>query len=114
MRKFFFQTTAGVIAAVALASALSGCGKRVTDSNLSKVKAEMTMKEVESILGHPTRANYHDLTLQTQMKTLPASRYYYDQDGRTVELIFVGDRLKGHTGNFDGTAPEPEKEQKKP
>lgn len=80
---------------------LAGCGKRVTDANLAEVKADMSMKEVESILGQPTRSKSHELTLLTQMKTLPATRYYYEQDGQTVELIFVSDKLIGKNGHFE-------------
>ena len=79
---------------------LAGCGRRVTDANLDCVKPEMSSKEVESILGQPTKVKTHELTLQTQMKTLPAARYYYTQDGQTVELVFVNDKLVGKSGSF--------------
>lgn len=80
----------------------AGCGKRITDVNLNQVKTEMTTKEVESILGPPTRVKSHEMTLQTQMKTLPATTYYYEQGGETVELRFVGDKLApgGRNGSF--------------
>lgn len=87
---------------IAFSAALSGCGKRITDANLREVKAEMTSKEVESILGQPTRMDMpHELKLQ-EVKTLQVTRYYYDQAGKTVQLTFVGDRLAtgGVTGKF--------------
>lgn len=80
---------------------VSACGKRLTDANLAEVRADMSMKEVESVLGQPSRVKSHELTLLTQMKTLPATRYYYEQDGQTVELIFVSDKLIGKNGNFE-------------
>lgn len=80
---------------------LTACGKRITDANLDCVKPDMSAKEVESILGQPTTVKTHELTLQTQMKTLPAQRYYYEQTGRTVELIFVNDKLVGKNGSFE-------------
>ena len=87
--------------AVLVMLAFTACGKRVTDSNLDCVKPDMSAKEVESILGQPTSIKTHELTLQTQMKTLPAQRYYYEQNGKTVELIFVNDKLIGKNGTFD-------------
>jgi hypothetical protein len=81
---------------------LTSCGRRVTDTNLREIKPDMSAKEVESILGPPTRAdNPHELTLQRQL-TLPVTRYFYDQNGTTVELTFVGDKLAsgGVKGSF--------------
>ncbi len=84
-----------------LALGLGACGRRVTDTNLDCVRPDMSTKEVESILGQPTRVKTHELTLLTEMKTLPAQRYYYEQDGQTVELIFVNDKLVGKNGSFN-------------
>lgn len=97
-------TSHSVVVALALGLTLgvifSGCGKRITDANLREVKPEMTSKEVESILGPPTRMDMpHELKLQ-EVKTLQVTRYYYDQAGKTVELTFVGDRLA--TGGING------------
>ena len=83
--------------------ALTACGKRITDANLNEVKPDMSTKEVESILGQPTKMESHDLPLQTQQKTLNATVYTYEQDGKTVDLYFVGDKLVspgGIQGNF--------------
>lgn len=80
--------------------ALTGCGQRLTDANLDEVVPDMSKKEVESILGQPSAIKTHELTLQTQMKTLTATRYYYDQAGQKVELIFVADKLVGKNGHF--------------
>ncbi len=79
----------------------TGCGPRITDRNLDEVKPDMSKKEVESILGQPTDIKSHELTLQTQMKTLQATRYYYEQAGHRVELIFVADKLVGKNGHFE-------------
>ncbi len=72
---------------------LEGCGKRITDANLREVKPDMSTKEVESILGQPTKVQSHDLPLQTQPKTLNATVYTYMQEGKSVDLFFVGDKL---------------------
>jgi hypothetical protein len=91
---------------------LSACGPRLSDSNLNQVRTDMSPKEVESILGQPTRIKAHELPLQTQMKTLPAQRYYYEQNGQTVELVFVNDKLVDKNGSFDPHAsPTPNSEK---
>ncbi len=97
-------TSAFRLSHFAILLSLTACGRHVTDSNLDQVKPDMSSKEVESILGQPSRVKTHELTLQTQMKTLPAQRYYYEQNGRTVELIFVNDKLIGKEGSFDNDA----------
>ncbi len=79
----------------------TGCGRQITDRNLAEVRSDMSKKQVESILGQPTSVKTHELTLQTQMKTLQATRYYYEQAGKKVELIFVADKLVGKNGHFE-------------
>lgn len=85
--------------------ALCGCGKRVTNANLAQVRPEMSAKEVESILGVPNQVKTSELTLQTQMKTLPTTTYVYEQNGKTVHLFFVGDKLVSD-GGIQGTFGE--------
>lgn len=82
--------------------AFSGCGKRITDANLDRVKSDMSTKEVESILGPPTRAESPPELKSQEVKRLTVTRYVYEQNGQTVELTFVGDRLAsgGVRGNF--------------
>lgn len=84
-----------------LSVALAGCGKRVTDSNLDQVKPDMSTKEVESILGIPTRTEEPPELKSQAVKTLSVTRYVYEQNGKKVTLTFVGDRLA--TGGIDGT-----------
>lgn len=96
-----FDVRRSLLAAITCSLLLTACDRHVTDSNLDQVKPDMSSKEVESILGQPTHIKTHELTLQTQMKTLPAQRYYYEQEGRTVELIFVNDKLIGKEGSFE-------------
>ncbi len=92
--------------ALALAlTVLTACGPRITDANLAEVKPDMTTKEVESILGPPTRSDSPpELKLPTY-KTLQVTRYYYEQNGEKVVLTFVGDRLA--SGGIDGTFATP-------
>lgn len=81
---------------------LTACGQRITNANLAHVKSDMSTKEVESILGPPTRTDTPPELKSEEVKTLPVTRYYYEQNGKTVELLFVGDRLAsgGVKGNF--------------
>lgn len=87
---------------------LAACSRHVTDANLRQVRPDMSSKEVESILGQPTRTESAPELKSTEVKTLPVTRYVYEQDGKTVELIFVGDKLASGDGgqpaikgNFD-------------
>jgi hypothetical protein len=74
------------------------CSRHLTQTNLNQVKRDMSIKEVESILGPPTRVDSH-VELPQQV-AVPVTHYYYDQDGKTVELIFYGDKLaSGNAGN---------------
>ena len=80
---------------------LAACGRNVTDANLAYVKSDMSTKEVESILGPPTRSNAPPELKSEEVKTLAVTRYVYEQNGKSVELLFVGDRLA--TGGVKGT-----------
>ena len=81
---------------------LEGCSRHISNANLDQVKPEMNSKEVESILGLPTRTETPPEIKSPEVKTVPVTRYVYEQDGNTVELTFVGDRLAsgGIKGNF--------------
>lgn len=88
---------------IASAFALSACGRRFTNDNLrvvdeQRIKLEkaskgLSPKEVESILGQPTRSETTRLPLETQKKEIEVVRYFYKQDGETVELHFVDNKL---------------------
>lgn len=83
--------------------ALAACGPRLTNDNLrvvdeQRMKLEQTgkglsPKEVESILGQPTSSETARLPLETQKKEVQVVRYIYKQDGDTVELHFVDNKL---------------------
>jgi uncharacterized lipoprotein YehR (DUF1307 family) len=97
MKALPFQRLILLIAAVCSLS-LSACGKRITDANLKQVRPDMSTKEVESILGPPSKSSTHELELETQKARLPATTYIYEQDGKSVQLYFVGDKLVTHGG----------------
>ncbi|MCX6968116.1 MAG: hypothetical protein NTZ46_10150 [Verrucomicrobia bacterium] len=71
----------------------TACGRKIKESNLNVLKPEMTTKEVESILGAPTRVEIDSELVSKEVKTLPRFRYVYVQNGQKIELLFFGDRL---------------------
>jgi hypothetical protein len=82
---------------------VAACGPRITNDNLTVVEKERVTreeiakgigpKEVESILGQPTRSEVTKLALETQKKEVEVARYYYEQDGDLIELHFVDGKL---------------------
>jgi len=80
---------------------LGGCKRNLTNANLACVKADMNPKEVESILGPPTKMETGEMQLQEDVKTLPFQRYIYVQNGKTVVLHFVDGKLSGQDGTFE-------------
>jgi len=88
---------------IACPLAFAACGPRFTNDNLQvvdeqRIKLEkaskgLSPKEVESILGPPSRIETTRLPLETQKKEVDVVRYFYKQDGETVELHFVDRKL---------------------
>ena len=66
---------------------------------------EVTLKEVESILGQPTRVVAFPIEKPT-VKELPGMRYYYQQGGHTVELHFIDGKLIRRVPHFGEKEPE--------
>ena len=69
------------------------------------------LKEVESILGQPDRIENATIELETQKKEVGLTRYYYEQDGKTIELHFFDNKL---INRVPGWNHQPEQEPKKP
>lgn len=86
-----------------MTGAITACGPRVTDRNLDQVRPDMTTKEVESILGAPSRVESRPELRTRETVTIAVTKYVYKQNGKTVELTFVGDRLAdgGKDGSFE-------------
>lgn len=88
---------------IALSVAFSACGPTITNDNLKVVDEQraklegtgkgLSPKEVESILGQPKRIETAKLSLETQKKEVDVVRYYYQQNGETLELHFVDNKL---------------------
>ena len=95
--------------------ALVGCGPTVTNQNLAAVNAQfdaleksgktLSIKEVESILGPPMRVETFPIEMRT-VRELPGVRYYYTQDGSTVELHFIDNKLIRRVLKFGELPPE--------
>jgi hypothetical protein len=95
----FPSLAAAVFLAVALIAS-PGCKRKLTDANLSCVKMDMSPKEVESILGQPTRLEGGEMPLQAHVQMLPFQRYVYQQNGKTVVIHFVDGKVAGQDGSF--------------
>mgnify|MGYP006277851957 FL=1 len=91
-----------VICAVSLL--VCSCKPEIKESNIeavnsrheaaqSSARSHLSPKEVESILGQPTRIERTELELETQKKQIPVTRYYYDQDGKSLEVHFIDNKL---------------------
>jgi hypothetical protein len=97
LRPFIFHPSYFILSALLL----SACARHLTNANLSCVQADMSPKEVESILGPPTRQETRQMEIQEDVKTLPVVRYFYVQNGKTVVIHFVDGKLIGQEGTFD-------------
>ncbi len=86
------SSTAALLA-FALLLSCAGCERKITEANLKAVKPDMTTKEVESVLGSPNKVETVSEPPAEAIKTLRVTRYVYIQNGKKVELTFVGDRL---------------------
>lgn len=89
---------------------LSACGPRVTDRNIDALNAQidsgrtLSIKEVESILGQPTRQETRHIEQQT-VRELPVVRYAYVENGQEVELHFIDGKLQNRAVHFGEKAP---------
>jgi hypothetical protein len=98
--------------------AFVACGPTVTNQNIAAVNEQfealekggktLSIKEVESILGPPTRVETFPIEMRT-VKELPGVRYYYKQGDTTVELHFIDNKLIRRVLKF-GEHPAEEKD----
>lgn len=90
---------------------LTACGPRVTNRNIDALNAQidagrtLSLKEVEAILGQPTRQETHQIEQQT-VRELPMVRYYYVENGQTVALHFIDNKLQNRVVHFGEAPPE--------
>jgi len=94
-----------VLASVLLSSFAFGfaaCGPKVADRNIDALNKmydaaersgkSLSIKEVEAVLGPPKVSEPFPIEMQTT-KVLQGVRYYYVQDGQTIELHFIDNKL---------------------
>ena len=60
---------------------------------------------------YPDRVENATIELETQKKEVGLTRYYYEQDGKTIELHFFDNKL---INRVPGWNHQPEQEPKKP
>ena len=88
---------------------LCGCSKHISNANIDAVNAAfdrgensprtdlaergVSTKEVESILGAPTKVESFKMELQTHKPVVEGTRYIYEQNGEKVVLHFVDNKL---------------------
>jgi hypothetical protein len=65
----------------------------------------LSIKEVEAVLGQPTRFVPFPIEMQTT-KELQGIRYYYEQDGQTIELHFIDNKLIRRVQRIGEKTPE--------
>ena len=113
------QNKAVNFAAISLVSMLvmTGCERRISSANIevanrqqeiaakrasrsAQVKEGLTLKEIESILGQPVRVETEKRPIFVQ-KNLEVTHWFYEQDGRTIELLFVDGNLQRKIPQFD-------------
>ena len=102
-----------------LVFALAACGPRITNQNLQVVNDQrialekagkgLSPKEVESILGLPKRMETFKMEVQTRKPVLDGIRYFYEQDGQTIELHFVDGKLISELPTLQPPASHDEK-----
>ena len=99
------------VLSLTLVLGLSACGPRVTNRNIDALNAQidsgrtLSIKEVESILGQPTRQETRHIEQQS-VRELPVVRYAYVQEGHEVELHFIDGKLQNRAVRFGEKAPE--------
>ena len=90
---------------------LAACGPRVTNRNIDALNAQidsgrtLSIKEVEAILGQPSREETYQIQQQT-VREMPMVRYYYEENGKTVELHFIDNKLQNRVVHFGEKPPE--------
>ena len=99
----------------------TACKPEISNDNIDAVNARLgkgenagrknlSPKEVESILGQPDRVENTIIELETQKKQVPVTRYYYEQNGKSIELHFFDNKLINRVPHWDAP-PSPEPQQ---
>jgi hypothetical protein len=99
------------------------CGPEVADRNIEALNQlydaaeragkSLSIKEVEAVLGQPGKIESFPIEMQTT-KELPGVRYYYEQNGHTVELHFIDNKLIRRVQRIGEKLPEETTRRKMP
>lgn len=104
---------------------LIACKPEISQANIDAVntrhdklekagKKSLSAKEVESMLGQPDRVESATIELETQKKEVSLTRYYYQQDGKTIELHFFDNRLIKSVPGWEKTPEKTSEKTEKP
>ena len=119
---------AACILPIVLGLTTTACGRRITNANIDALNSAfdrsektgrtetgergVSTKEVESILGVPTKVETFKMELQTRKPVVEGTRYIYEQGKDIVVLHFVDNKLISKAPHFGDTV-EPGAEEKK-
>ena len=107
------------VLSLSFAFGFAACGPQVADRNIDALNQlydaaersgkSLSIKEVEAVLGQPKKMEAFPIEMQTT-KELPGVRYYYDQNGQTIELHFIDNKLIRRVQRFgEKPAEDPDK-----
>jgi hypothetical protein len=90
-------------AALTGVAAVAGCGPKITNTNIDALVRQfnesersggyISPKEVESVLGPPTRVERFEMEIQTRRPVIEGLRYAYEQNGQKIEFHFLENKL---------------------
>ena len=107
--------SARAILTTAVLTVGTACKPEISNDNIDAVnvrlgkgenagRKNLSTKEVESILGQPDRVENTIIELETQKKQVPVTRYYYEQNGKSIELHFFDNKLINRVPHWDAPA----------
>lgn len=71
---------------------LSGCGPAITKSNYDRIETDMTLSEVEAILGKGTEQGSSDASFGGLSMT--AKNMVWQNDDQIITISFFNDKVK--------------------
>lgn len=109
------------VLSLSIAFGFAACGPQVADRNIEALDKlydaaersgkSLSIKEVEAVLGQPKKVESFRIERQTTQDLL-GYRYYYEENGQTIELHFVDNKLSKRVLHF-GEKPAEDADQRK-
>ncbi len=87
MRGIRSERLLGLILILVLCASLVACGSKLTQENYDKIKTNMTMEEVKSILGDPTE------TSSVSVAGVSGSQSVWKHKDATITIQFVNNKV---------------------